>query len=137
MGTVRAPPPATISPGHNAGSNSPHRVAEEGKMVTVAHIIYLGKNTAKIVCSTHLSEERSPPLLPRPPPGERGGGRRRGGRQHPARPAQRLHRPGGGRGPRGPGAGPAGAPGQPAHWAMTRAVNEHSRNFTVPGKGPF
>ena len=80
-----------------------------------------------MVCSTHLSEERSPPLLPRPLPGERGGGRRRGGRQHPARPAQRLPRPGGGRGPRGPGAGPAGAPGQPAQRGRdwVRSTNTH------------
>ena len=130
MGTVRAPPPATTSPGHIGSYTHWAKWSQ-------SHLLYVGqgKNTAKIFSSTHLSEERIPPLLLHPPPGVRGGGRRRGGRQRPVQPARQLHRPGGGRGRRGPGAGPAGAPGQPAQRCVDyRGVNEPSQSFRNPGK---
>ena len=99
MGTVRAPPPATISPGHNAGSNSPHRVAEEGKMVTFAHIIGLSRKeySENGLFYTPVGREKPTPAAPPTARGERRGeAARRPAAPSPASPAAPPSRRGAG-----------------------------------------
>ena len=66
MGTVRAPPPATTSPGHNTTG---HTVAEEGKMVTGQ-----GKRKILLVLHTCRKREAHPCCPTHRQGGEEGGG---------------------------------------------------------------